>query len=63
MTTVWVLTIAYVLGSGTATENYGPYDTLDLCKKAASETVVLKNDSWVTPVKPMACVPEYRTDK
>jgi hypothetical protein len=62
MNTVWVLTIAYALGSGTATEKYGPYETVDQCKKAATEMIVFGDTGWRSPV-PMSCVPEPRTDK
>jgi hypothetical protein len=62
---VWILTVAYVLGAGTSTEKFGPYDDLDLCKKAATEIVTFDNVSlnggWGgNKVTPMTCTPEYR---
>lgn len=62
MVKVWILTVAYVMNSGTSTERYGPYDDLDLCKKAATEIVTLEGVSmWgQKDIKPMSCTPEYR---
>ncbi|TLX17179.1 hypothetical protein [Rhizobium sp. MHM7A] len=64
MVKVWILTVAYVMNSGTSTERYGPYNDLDLCKKAATEIVALEDvsvDGWGGKnIMPMSCTPEYR---